>query len=398
MNGQNQAPRGERTHIAFFGRRNVGKSSLVNAVTNQALSIVSDTPGTTTDPVKKAMELLPLGPVVIVDTPGLDDTGELGEKRVARTRRVLGEADIAVVVTDTKAELGELEKELISQIRDYEIPFLVVRNKADLMGRRMEPGEGELFTSAKEGTGIEELKERLGAMRGKEQERRFMEGLLSPGMLVVLVCPIDESAPKGRLILPQQMALREILNAGAVAIVVRETELKEALREAARLPDLVVTDSQVFKEVAELLPEKVRLTSFSILMAEYKGFLEAAVQGVSRMTKLLDGDTVLVAEGCTHHRQCGDIGTVKLPKWLREYTGRQLRFESCSGDDFPEDLSPYALVIHCGGCMLTEREVTRRMRSALRQGVPFTNYGTVIAEVKGTLRRSLEAMQRKQEA
>ena len=392
----NATPSANRLHIGFFGCRNAGKSSVVNAVTGQDLAVVSDVAGTTTDPVQKAMELLPLGPVVIIDTPGFDDEGTLGEKRVLRTKRTLNRTDIAVLVVDATVGLHDVDRQLVDLFEEKLLPYVVVLNKADLLDATnrqavlAQVGDHALVASALTGDGIHELKERLGSLAPKEDpSHRLLADLVSPHDFIVLVCPIDESAPKGRLILPQQMAVRDALDAGALAVVCRETELDATLEGLGRTPRLVVTDSQAFSVVNKVTPEDIPLTSFSILMARYKGFLRTAAAGVAAVERLKDGDTVLMAEGCTHHRQCNDIGTVKIPRWLRAHTRKDLRIETCSGRDFPEDLSPYALVIHCGGCMITEREVQYRMRCAEDQGVPFTNYGIAIAQMTGTLERSV---------
>ena len=387
--GLNDTPSGDRVHIGFFGRRNAGKSSVVNAVTGQALAVVSDVKGTTTDPVRKAMELLPLGPVMIIDTPGFDDEGELGALRVQKTRQVLNRTDIAILVVDAQAGRGESEAQLIDLFKEKEIPYLVVCNKADLLPGLPAPEADELYVSAKTGFGIHELKERMARLKTEGPERRLIGDMLESNDLAVLVVPIDKAAPKGRLILPQQQTIRDLLDSGCAAVVVRETEL-EALLNTGLTPKLVITDSQVFGAVSKLVPESVPLTSFSILMARYKGFLEEAVRGVAAVKHLKDGDTVLIAEGCTHHRQCGDIGTVKIPGWLRQHTGKQLKIATCSGTEFPDELSPYALVVHCGGCMLNEREMRFRMKCAADQGVPITNFGTLIAFLHGILSRSLE--------
>ena len=382
-------PSAQRLHIGFFGCRNAGKSSLVNAVTGQDLAVVSEVKGTTTDPVMKAMELLPLGPVVIIDTPGYDDEGLLGEQRVMRTKRILNRSDLAVLVVDGTSGIGEADRELLGLFRSKNIPHLVVMNKADLIGTDTARPDEVLYVSALTGRGIEELKERLGAMAPKEDpNHRLLGDLISPGDLVVLVCPIDESAPKGRIILPQQQAIRDILDTGAMAVVCRETELEETFRKLGTKPSLTVTDSQAFGIVDRITPDDIPLTSFSILMARYKGFLKTAAAGAAALGRLRDGDRILMAEGCTHHRQCNDIGTVKIPRWILKHTGKDLVFETCSGREFPEDLSSYAAVIHCGGCMITERDVQYRMRCALDQNVPFTNYGIVIAAMTGALERS----------
>ena len=386
----NNTPSGERTHIGFFGRRNAGKSSIVNAVTGQDLAVVSDVKGTTTDPVSKAMELLPLGPVMVIDTPGYDDVGELGGLRVKKTRQVLNKTDIAVLVTDGTQPLQDTDRELMELFRAKEIPFLVVRNKADLLPVIPEDTDREIWVSALEGQKIQELKERIARLRQEAPEKRIIADKLAPGDLAVLVVPIDKAAPKGRLILPQQQTIRDILEAGAGAIVVRDSELALTLQKLGRDPELVITDSQVFGPVSKIVPRQVPLTSFSILMARYKGLLEEAVRGAAAVAGLRDGDTVLIAEGCTHHRQCDDIGTVKIPNWLRKATGKELDIRVCSGTEFPDDLSGIALVVHCGGCMLNEREVRYRMKCAVDQGVPITNYGILIAHLNGILKRSIE--------
>ena len=497
--GLNDTPSGERVHIGFFGRRNSGKSSLVNAVTGQEMSLVSDTLGTTTDPVSKAMELLPLGPVVIIDTPGFDDVGELGGQRVRRARQILNRADMAVLVIDATVGMTDSDRQLVGIFEEKKIPYIVAANKCDLLeggavpvpqytaaAQGMPAGQGNtivqnpdavqttpagqdntaaaqgmpaeqgntivqnpdalqttsagqdnaiaqeasaaqgeettqeksdvqnatvvrgeavvqgeasspkvtsgstIYVSALHGTNIYELKECMAALTGvKKEEKRLVGDMLEAGDLVILVIPIDESAPKGRLILPQQQTIRDILEAGAAAVCVKDTELKLTLDRLGARPRLVITDSQAFGRVSKETPGGILLTSFSILMARYKGFLDTAVKGAAKLERLKDGDRILVAEGCTHHRQCEDIGTVKLPGWLRKYTGKELVFESSSGRSFPEDLSPYALVLHCGGCMLNEREMLYRMKCAEDQGVAFTNYGIAIAQVHGILKRSL---------
>ena len=406
MANMNETPSGERVHIGFFGRRNAGKSSIVNAVTGQELAVVSDVKGTTTDPVSKAMEILPLGPVVVIDTPGFDDEGGLGEKRVAQAKKILGKTDIAVLVVDAAEGLKKTDGELAGLFRERNIPFLVALNKSDIaedsedhvLGEE-EPGllqavaagsQGMIHVSALSGDGIYELRERIAALKPAGNEGRIVADKINEGGLIVLVVPIDKAAPKGRLILPQQQTIRDILDAGAVSVVVRDSELEDTLGTIGRKPDLVITDSQVFGKVDKIVPDDVPLTSFSILMARYKGLLDEAVKGVAAVKDLKDGDRVLIAEGCTHHRQCGDIGTVKIPKWLAEHTGKELVCETASGTGFPEDLSGYALVVHCGGCMLNEKEVTRRTKQAADQGVPITNYGTLIAYLHGILGRSLE--------
>ena len=386
----NNTPTGERVHIGFFGRRNAGKSSIVNAVTGQDLAVVSDVKGTTTDPVSKAMELLPLGPVVIIDTPGFDDVGELGALRVRKTRQVLNKTDIAVLVTDGTEALHPVDLQLLELFRAKEIPYLIVRNKADLLAQVPADTDREIWTSAVAGRNIHELKERMARLKQEGTQARIVADKLNPGDLAVLVVPIDKAAPKGRLILPQQQTIRDILEAGAGAVVVRDSELELMLGKLGRAPDLVITDSQVFGPVSKIVPREVKLTSFSILMARYKGLLEEAVRGAAAVAGLRDGDTVLIAEGCTHHRQCDDIGTVKIPGWLRKATGKELNIRVCSGTEFPDDLSGIALVVHCGGCMLNEREVRYRMKCAVDQGVPITNYGILIAHLNGILKRSVE--------
>ena len=386
----NSTPSGERIHIGFFGRRNAGKSSLVNAVTGQDLAVVSDVKGTTTDPVKKAMELLPLGPVMIVDTPGFDDEGTLGQLRVRKTRQVLNKTDIAVLVTDATKSLQPADLELLELFREKDIPYLIVRNKSDLLAEIPADTEREIWVSALTGEKIFELKERMARLNRDTAQRCLIADKLSPGDLVVLVVPIDKAAPKGRLILPQQQTIRDILEAGAAAVVARDSELEQTLRALGRAPALVITDSQVFGAVSKIVPREVPLTSFSILMARYKGLLEEAVRGAAAVEHLKDGATVLVAEGCTHHRQCNDIGTVKIPNWLRKYTGKELNIRACAGTEYPEDLTGIDLVVHCGGCMLGEREVRYRMKCAADQGVPITNYGTLIAYLNGILGRSIE--------
>ena len=387
----NATPSGERVHIAFFGRRNAGKSSLVNAFTGQDLAIVSDVKGTTTDPVSKAMELLPLGPVQIIDTPGLDDEGELGTLRVQRTKLVLRKTDLAILVADATAPLGETEQALLDLCRARNIPWILVRSKADLLEAIPEAGADTIYVSAKTGYHIHELKELAARLAlGTENRRPLVSDLLQPGDTAVLVVPIDKAAPKGRLILPQQQVIRDALEAGAAALVCRETELAAALQGLNAPPKLVVTDSQVFGKVAQIVPESVPLTSFSILMARYKGDLALTVAGAAAIRNLKDGDRVLIAEGCTHHRQCEDIGTVKIPRWLAESTGKTLQYDFCSGVEFPEDLTPYALVVHCGGCTLNPKEMAARQRLAVDQAVPITNYGVLIAAVHGILPRTLQ--------
>lgn len=423
--GMNDTPAGERVHIGFFGRRNAGKSSLLNAVTGQELSVVSEVRGTTTDPVYKAMELLPLGPVMLIDTPGFDDEGALGEQRVKKTKQVLEKTDIAVLVVDAAEGLADCDRELLALFKEREISFIIACTKSDIWDSENDIVKPEIFSapltskcpmqsdterdsvdlrvagqeenkitdviyvSAKTGAGVRELKEKLAAMLPDKEERHLVADLVQPLDVVVLVVPIDSAAPKGRLILPQQQTIRDLLEAGAIPVVVREKELSEALLKLSDKPAFVITDSQAFEEVAAIVPEDIPLTSFSILMARYKGFLNIAAEGVKAIDSLKDGDRVLIAEGCTHHRQCDDIGTVKIPRFLKKYTGKNITIETASGTGFPEDLTPYALVIHCGGCMLNEREMLRRMRFAKRQGVPVTNYGIAIAQMKGILERSI---------
>ena len=388
----NDTPSGERVHIGFFGRRNAGKSSVVNAVTGQSLAVVSDVKGTTTDPVSKAMELLPIGPVVIIDTPGFDDEGALGELRVRKTRQILNKTDIAVLIVDAQEGKKACDEQLIGLFQAKELPYLIVYNKSDLLETLPEAGQNEIYVSALENRNIHELKERIGALKESGPQKRIIGDKLAAGDFVVLVVPVDSAAPKGRLILPQQQTIRDILDSDAVAITVKENGLAAALEKLSAPPRLVITDSQVFGLVSKIVPREVPLTSFSILMARYKGLLDEAVKGTQAVAGLQDGDTVLIAEGCTHHRQCEDIGTVKIPRWLLEKTGKQLKFQTCSGTEFPEDLTPYALVVHCGGCMLNEREVRYRMKCAADQGVPITNYGTLIAAIHGILERSLEVL------
>lgn len=388
--GLNAQPSGERVHIGFFGLRNAGKSSVVNRVTGQTLSIVSDVKGTTTDPVQKAMELLPIGPVVIIDTPGIDDEGTLGEERVRRALRVLEKTDIAVLVTDSTRGLQPAEQELIELFRKREIPFVIAHNKADLTSVPAAMPENEIYVSAAADSNIRELKELIArAVKPTEPEKRLVADLLAPNDTVVLVVPIDSAAPKGRLILPQQQTIRDILEAGAISLVTRETELTRTLESLREPPRLVITDSQAFGIVDKLVPKNVRLTSFSILFARYKGNLRQAILGAAQLNSLQDGDTVLISEGCTHHRQCGDIGTEKLPNWIRRFTGKDVKFSFTAGNEFPEDVSKYALVVHCGGCMLNEREMQYRLRHSAERNVPMTNYGIAIAHMHGILDRAL---------
>ena len=401
--GMNQTPASERVHIGFFGKRNAGKSSVMNKVTGQELAVVSDVKGTTTDPVYKAMELLPLGPVVMMDTPGIDDEGELGGLRVKKSYQVLNKTDAAVLVIDGKAGMSREDQALLERIRKKNIPSILVLNKRDLLTEEevcqtlsslpegYQEGKDYLWVSAQEGTGVQELKERLAVLASTEENQKKIVGdLLSPGDFVVLVVPIDKAAPKGRLILPQQQTIRDILDADAVSVVIKEDRLKETLESLGKKPRLVITDSQVFGRVSKDTPKELLLTSFSILFARYKGNLETVVEGARTLEKLKDGDKVLISEGCTHHRQCGDIGTVKLPAWIRKYTGKNLEFSFTSGTEFPDELGEYSLIVHCGGCMLNEREMKYRLSCAEDQGVPMTNYGIIIAYMNGILERSLE--------
>lgn len=390
MAGLNETPKGERLHIAFFGKRNAGKSSLINAFTGQELSIVSDTKGTTTDPVLKAMELLPLGPVMIIDTPGIDDEGELGSLRVQKAMQVIRKTDVMVIVTDCTLPLDETEQQLISLAVAQKIPYVIAYNKSDLPHPTSMDQEAAVFTSSVSGEGIDALKQQIISVASpKNEERHIVADLLSPGDFVVLVVPLDKAAPKGRLILPQQQTIRDILEAGASAIVCRDSELEETLHKLGTAPRMVITDSQVFHKVDSVVPQDVPLTSFSILMARYKGDLSKVVEGVSALSALKDGDPILIAEGCTHHRQCEDIGTVKIPRLIRKTLGIEPDFHFVSGSDFPEDLTNYRLVIHCGGCMLTEKEMHFRLRTCTENGVPVTNYGILLAHLNSILERSI---------
>ena len=402
--GLNQTPAGERIHIGFFGMRNAGKSSVMNAVIGQDLAVVSDIKGTTTDPVYKSMELLPLGPVLMMDTAGIDDEGELGNLRIKKSLQILNKTDAAVLVIDGNLGIGKEDKKLLERIQKKQIPYVVAVNKADLwenldgkeafaenLKRELTDSAHLLFISAKTGKGIEELKEKL-AYLAKENsiKKPLVSDLISPSDLVILVVPIDKAAPKGRLILPQQQTIRDILDSDAMALTVKDNQLQQTLKEIGKKPKLVITDSQVFKKVANITPKDILLTSFSILFARYKGNLESAVLGVKALEQIQDGDRILISEGCTHHRQCGDIGTVKLPNWIREYTGKEPCIEFTSGQEFPEDLRKYRLIVHCGGCMLGEREMKYRIGCAQDQNVPMTNYGILIAYTQGILKRSVE--------
>ena len=389
--GLNDTPQAERIHIGFFGRTNAGKSSLVNKITNQDLAIVSDTKGTTTDPVYKAMEILPLGPVVIIDTPGFDDDGVLGEKRISRTKLVLNKTDVAVLVVDLVEGMAKTDEELIKLFEQKGIPYIVAYNKADLKETVSAGKPNEIYVSSVTGKNIDELKEMIArAGLQKPAATPLISDLIEAGDTVVLVIPIDSSAPKGRIILPQQQVLREVLDSHALAYIAQDSDLKELLENLKTKPKLVVTDSQVFGKVSKIVPKDIKLTSFSILLARHKGFLESAVRGVKAIETIEDGDTILISEGCTHHRQCEDIGTYKIPKWLKEYTGKKFNIVTTSGLSFADDLSRYKMIIHCGGCMLNDREMMYRTKCANDCGIPMTNYGTAIAYMHGILWRSLE--------
>lgn len=397
--GMNQTPASERVHISFFGKRNAGKSSVINAVTGQDLAIVSSVMGTTTDPVYKTMELLPLGPVMVIDTPGIDDEGELGALRIRKSYQVLNKTDIAILVIDSTAGKGEEELELIHRFHKKGIPYLIVYNKIDLLSTEkikdlaMSVRAGEVLVSASDGMNIQELKEKIASLKPEDTHKYpLIQDLIEPLDLVILVVPIDKAAPKGRLILPQQQTIRDILERGALSLVVRDTELKSTLDHFLAqgvCPKLVVTDSQAFARVSKAVPENITLTSFSILFSRYKGELETQLKGIAALSSIEDGDRILIAEGCTHHRQCGDIGTCKMPEWIRNYTGKKPVFEFTSGTEFPDDVSSYKMVVHCGGCMLNEREMKYRIACCQDQGVPITNYGILIAQVIGILKRSL---------
>ena len=397
--GMNQTPASERVHISFFGKRNAGKSSVINAVTGQDLAIVSSVMGTTTDPVYKTMELLPLGPVMVIDTPGIDDEGELGALRIRKSYQVLNKTDIAILVIDSTAGKGEEELELIHRFHKKGIPYLIVYNKIDLLSTEkikdlaMSVRAGEVLVSASDGMNIQELKEKIASLKPEDTHKYpLIQDLIEPLDLVILVVPIDKAAPKGRLILPQQQTIRDILERGALSLVVRDTELKSTLDHFLAqgvCPKLVVTDSQAFARVSKAVPENITLTSFSILFSRYKGELETQLKGIAALSSIEDGDRILIAEGCTHHRQCGDIGTCKMPEWIRNYTGKKPVFEFTSGTEFPDNVSSYKMVVHCGGCMLNEREMKYRIACCQDQGVPITNYGILIAQVTGILKRSL---------
>ena len=392
----NNTPSSERIHIGIFGKRNAGKSSVINAITGQDLAIVSDIKGTTTDPVLKSMELLPLGPVVLIDTPGLDDEGKLGTLRIKKAYQMLNKTDIAVLVVDGSIGMTEEDDRILTRIKEKNIPYVIVFNKMDLItdasvNTRQE--SHSLQVSAKNGYHIQALKELIASQLPKELTKKKIVGdLIAPLDFIVLVVPIDSAAPKGRLILPQQQTIRDILERGALSLVVRDTELKSTLDHFLAqgvCPKLVVTDSQAFARVSKAVPENITLTSFSILFSRYKGELETQLKGIAALSSIEDGDRILIAEGCTHHRQCGDIGTCKMPEWIRNYTGKKPVFEFTSGTEFPDDVSSYKMVVHCGGCMLNEREMKYRIACCQDQGVPITNYGILIAQVTGILKRSL---------
>lgn len=403
--GLNNTPNADRVHIGIFGRRNAGKSSVINAVTGQNLAIVSDVLGTTTDPVYKAMEILPLGPVVLIDTPGLDDVGELGELRVQKAFQVLNKTDIALLVLDVNSGFSKEEEKLLELVKAKNIPFVAVLNKTDIakedkikefekLLKDKYNIENVVSVSAEKKDGIFELKEKIASLNTEKEKSPIISDLVCPGETAVLVVPIDESAPKGRLILPQQQTIRDLLDHNAMAAVTQVTTLAKTLENFKEPPKIVVTDSQAFKEVAKIVPENVPLTSFSILFARHKGELSTLVKGVKAMDDLKDGDTVLISEGCTHHRQCNDIGSVKIPNAVRKYTGKNLNFEFTSGGEFPLDLSKYSLIIHCGGCMLNEREMKYRIACANDAGIPMVNYGVLLAQVNGILNRSLEPVEK----
>lgn len=389
--GLNDTANANRIHISFFGLRNAGKSSLVNAITGQQLSIVSDYKGTTTDLVKKAMELLPLGPVVIIDTPGIDDEGELGELRVKKAKEALSFTDIAVLVCDASTGITEKDKELISMFQQRNTPYIVAYSKSDLLNKIPENNENSVYVSAKNNIGINELKEIIGKIKGNnENNKKIVADLLTSSDVVILVIPIDEAAPKGRLILPQQQTIRDILEAGCIPICCRDTELADTLNKLKEKPKMVITDSQAFGRVSKLVPNDIPLTSFSILFARYKGDLEELVQGASVLSKLSENDKVLISEGCTHHRQCGDIGTVKIPAWIEQFSGVKPQYTFTSGGEYPDNLSEYKLCVHCGGCMLNEKEMQSRIERCKTAGVPIVNYGIAIANIHGILKRSVE--------
>lgn len=389
--GLNSTPTANRIHIGIFGRRNAGKSSVINAITDQNLAIVSDVAGTTTDPVYKSMELLPLGPVTIIDTPGLDDEGELGELRIKKSYQVLNKTDIAVLVVDSQIGMTEADNKILAKIKEKQIPYVTVFNKADSRNYMDLEDKNSIYVSAAYGFNIAELKELIAKqVKTEDLNKQLVADLVEPFDYVVLVIPIDSSAPKNRLILPQQQVIRDLLEGSAITVVVKETELEKTLATLGNKPKLVITDSQAFKKVSAITPDDVTLTSFSILFARFKGNLEALALGAKAIETLKDGDTILISEGCTHHRQCEDIGTVKMPNWVSEYTGKQINFEFTSGTEFPDDLSKYKMIIHCGACMLNEREMKHRIAVAVNNEIPITNYGTMIAYMNGILKRSLK--------
>ncbi len=387
----NSTPSSERIQIGFFGKRNTGKSSLINAITNQELSIVSDIKGTTTDPVYKAMELLPLGPVSIIDTPGIDDEGILGNLRIEKTKQVLNKVDIAILVIDSQSEISSYDNELINIFKEKNIKYIIAYNKSDMLKEKKPLKNNEIYVSAKNKININEIKELITTIyEDVPPNIPLVKDLVAPNDVVILVTPIDSAAPKGRLILPQQQVIRDLLESGAISIVVQEEELKEAIEACSKKPKLVITDSQAFKKVNQDTPQNIMLTSFSILFARYKGILDYAIKGIKAIETLNDNDTLLISEGCTHHRQCDDIGTVKLPNWIKKYTNKKLNFEFSSGIGFPENLSKYKMIIHCGSCMLKDREVIYRYMNAQKQNIPITNYGITIAYINGILKRSIE--------
>lgn len=387
----NSTPSAERIQIGFFGKRNVGKSSLVNAITNQNLSVVSEIKGTTTDPVYKSMEILPIGPVTIIDTAGIDDEGELGKLRIEKTKEVLNKINIAVLIIDASKEISYIEKELINIFESKNINYIIAYNKVDLIKNFKELKKNEIYVSAKNNQNIYELKELISSIYEENpNSSKLVRDLVNPNDKVILVTPIDSAAPKGRLILPQQQVIRDLLEANAISIVIKETELKNTLNILKDKPKLVITDSQVFNKVSKNTPQDIYLTSFSILFARYKGILDYAINGVIKLNSLKDNDFILISEGCTHHRQCEDIGSVKLPKWIQEYTKKKLNFEFSSGGSFPTDLSKYSMIIHCGSCMLKDREVLYRYQLAKEQNIPISNYGITIAYINGILKRSIE--------
>lgn len=389
----NETVSAERVHIGFFGMRNAGKSSLVNAVTGQSLSVVSDVKGTTTDPVKKAMELLPLGPVVIIDTPGFDDEGYLGEKRVKKTNEILAKTDVAILVVDSLKGLLKGDEELIEAFKKRNIPYIIAFNKCELLAEKTPLKENEIYVSAVENKYIFELKEKIGSLsRTTEKKKYVVSDLVEKGDIVVLVIPIDEAAPKGRLILPQQMTIRDLLDANCIVMACQDTELESTLQSLSKKPKLVITDSQIFGKVSEIVPDDILLTSFSILMARYKGELSTLINGAEKLTQIKDGDKILISEGCTHHRQCNDIGTVKIPNMIRKFTNAEPEFRFTSGGEFPQDLSGFSLVVHCGGCTLNEKEMKHRMNLANEQNVPMVNYGVAIAKMNGILERSVQVV------